>query len=70
SQYYNYSYSIETKGEWQIISIPFNKFIPQFRGRELNKSSYPGEKMGEVAILIGNKKAEDFKIEIDKIVLK
>ncbi|MEZ2414735.1 CIA30 family protein [Muriicola sp. E247] len=70
SQYYNYACSIETTGEWQTISIPFNKFIPQFRGRDLNKPPYPGEKMGEVAILIGNKKAEDFKIEIDKIVLK
>lgn len=70
SQYYNYSCSIESTGDWQIISIPFNKFIPQFRGRELNMPPYPGEKIGEVAILIGNKKAEDFKIEIDKIVLK
>ncbi len=70
SDYYNYAVSIKTSGSWETISIPFNQMIPQFRGRLLNMSPFPGEQIQEVAFLIGNKKAEEFRIEIDKIVLK
>ncbi len=70
SQYYNYSCTVKTSGEWQVISIPFSQFLPRFRGRRLDKPSYPGETLGEVAILIGNKKAESFRIQIDRISLK
>ncbi|QBA63745.1 CIA30 family protein [Muriicola soli] len=70
SQYYNYAYTFETTGKWQTLSIPFKAFIPQFRGRQLNMPPYPGQEMGEVAILIGNKKAEEFRIELDHILLK
>jgi hypothetical protein len=70
SQSYNYSHTINTTGDWQTISIPFSKFLSQFRGRRLDKPAYPGETLGEVAILIGNKKAEEFRVEIDRISLK
>jgi len=70
SDYFNYAVNVKTKGSWETISIPFEKMIPQFRGRLLNMPSFPGEQIEEVAILIGNKKAEEFRIEIDKIVLK
>ncbi len=70
SQYYNYAFTTETSGEWQTISIPFDEMTPQFRGRELNMPQYPGDQMGEIAVLIGNKRAEDFRIMIDHIVLK
>ena len=70
SQYYNYSCKTKTTGEWETIQIPFEEFKPQFRGMPLNKSVYPGEQLGEVAILIGNKKAEEFRIEIDAITLR
>jgi hypothetical protein len=70
SQYYNYACRVETTGQWQNIQIPFENFLPQFRGAKLNKAAYPGEQLGEVAILIGNKRAEDFRIEIDAIYLR
>ncbi len=70
SQYYNYSHLVSTTGDWQTIRIPFSEFLPQFRGRKLSKAPYPGEQMGEVAILIGNKQAESFRLEIEKITLK
>ena len=70
SDYFNYAISIKTTGAWETISIPFEKMIPQFRGRILNMSSFPGEQIEEVAFLIGNKKAEEFRLEIDKIELK
>ncbi|NNJ89023.1 MAG: CIA30 family protein [Eudoraea sp.] len=70
SDYFNYAVNIKTNGNWETITIPFEKMIPQFRGRLLNMPSFPGEQIEEVAFLIGNKKAEEFKLEIDKIVLK
>jgi hypothetical protein len=70
SQYCNYACSLETTGEWQTVRLPFDQFLPQFRGRKLDKPVFPGEEMGEVAILIGNKKAEEFSMEIDQISLK
>jgi hypothetical protein len=70
SDYFNYAFDIKTNGSWETISIPFEKMTPQFRGRLLNIPSFPGEQMEEVAFLIGNKKAEEFRLEIDKIELK
>jgi len=70
SDYFNYAINIKTNGSWETVSIPFEKMIPQFRGRLLNMSSFPGEQIEEVAFLIGNKKAEEFRLEIDKIELK
>ena len=70
SDYFNYAFNIKTKGSWETISIPFEKMTPQFRGRLLNMPSFPGEQLEEVAFLIGNKKGEEFLLEIDKIELK
>ncbi len=67
---HNYIFPFETSGEWQIIDIQLNKMIPSFRGRKLDMPNYSGEKLEEIAFLIGNKKTESFKIEIDKIILK
>ena len=43
---------------------------PAFRGRKLNIENYQGEKMQEIAFLIGNKKNENFRLEIDKIEIQ
>ena len=67
---FSYIYVFETSGEWETIEIPFDKMHPSFRGKRLNASNFDGLQMEEVAILIGNKKAEDFKIRINKISLK
>lgn len=67
---YSYVASFDTSGDWETIDILFNSLQPKFRGRELNMENYPGNQMEMVAFLIGNKKAEAFKLEIDSIVLK
>ena len=67
---HSYIASITTDGEWQTIEIPFATMYPAFRGRTLNIGNYAGEQMEMIAFLIGNKKAESFKLEIDSIVLK
>ena len=58
------------ESDWQTIEIPFSSMYPAFRGRRLNTKNYPGEQMEMIAFLIGNKKAESFNLEIDKIELK
>ena len=64
---HSYTKSISTSGEWQTIEILMSEMIPTFRGRQLNMPNYPGEQLAEFAILIGNKRAEQFNIELDTI---
>lgn len=67
NEYHSYIYTFQTTKDWQTIEIPFAEMYPAFRGRKLNIENYPGEEMQEIAFLIGNKKNESFKLEIDKI---
>jgi hypothetical protein len=43
---------------------------PQFRGRLLDLPNYPVEMLSEIAILIGNKEEQDFRLEFDWIRLE
>ena len=65
--YYSYSFSFETTGNWQTIEIPFSKMVPSFRGQTLDIANFPGDELEEIGFLIGNKKVEDFKLIIDSI---
>lgn len=65
--YVSYFY---TSGDWQIIEIPLSELYPTFRGRKLQMANYPAKIIEEIAILIGNKKAESFQLEIKWIALK
>ena len=67
--YYSYTSNFKTSGEWEEIVIPLNKFIPQFRGRQLNMPNFDKAYIEEIAFLIGNKVEESFQIEIENIVL-
>jgi len=68
----NYSYitTFSTSGEWQEIEIPLKDMYPSFRGRKLDQPHFSANYMEEIGFLIGNKKAEKFKLLIDKIALK
>ncbi|ULC58917.1 CIA30 family protein [Flaviramulus sp. BrNp1-15] len=70
SDKHSYVFSFETNNNWQTIEIPFNKLYPAFRGRTLDIENYSGEQMEMIAFLIGNKKAESFKLEIESIKLE
>lgn len=67
NEYYSYIFDFKTTGDWQTIEIPFESLYPSFRGRTLNMPNYPGKQLGEIGFLIGNKKAERFQMEIDRI---
>lgn len=60
----------DTSGDWETITIKLKDLYPSWRGMRLNMENYPGESMEEIAFLIANKKAESFRLEIDRIVLK
>ena len=68
----NFSYIayFETTGEWQTIEIPLESMYPSFRGRKLERPNFSGQFIEEIAVLIGNNKAENFQLEIDEIEVK
>lgn len=65
--YYSYTYTFDTSGEWEEIKIPLKEMHPTFRGNRLDKENFNQDKIEEIAILIGNKKEENFKLILDKI---
>ena len=69
--YYSYiKYFLTKNEEWQTIELVLSDMYPTFRGRKLNLENFSSSSIEEIAILIGNKRNESFKLEIDKIYLK
>ena len=66
---HSYKYQFSTSAEWETIMIPLNEMEPTFRGRKLRMPNFESGSIQEIAFLISNKKAEEFKLEIDKIEL-
>ncbi len=67
NEYFSYVFNFETTGNWETIEIPFSNLSPSFRGQALDMASFQGFYLEEIGFLIGNKKAEDFKLIIDNI---
>ncbi len=59
-----------TTGDWETVEILLKELQPQFRGRKLDLPDYPAVTLAEVAILIGNKKEQAFRLELDWIKLE
>ncbi len=70
SQRASFIYTFETNGEWQTIEIPLNKMEPEYHGNKLNQPNFNANQIQEVRFMIGNGKAESFKLEVDKIELQ
>ncbi|RKS53742.1 complex I intermediate-associated protein 30 (CIA30) [Gillisia mitskevichiae] len=70
TDYYSYISLFKTSQDWQTIELKLSEMYPVFRGRDLDMPNYDKESIEEIAFLIGNKKAESFKLEIESIVLK
>ncbi|SDU18285.1 Complex I intermediate-associated protein 30 (CIA30) [Polaribacter sp. Hel1_33_78] len=68
--FYSYISSFSTNKNWQLIEINLSEMYPGFRGRKLEMSKFSSSIIEEIAFLIGNKRNESFKIEIDKIYLE
>ena len=69
SLYYSYIAYIETSGAWETIRIPMREMYPVFRGNRLKLGNFEANELQEIGILIGNKQAEEFRLEIDTIYL-
>lgn len=70
SDYYSYIGKFNTTNEWETIEIPLKEMYPAFRGLTLDIGNYNGDSIEEIAFLIGNKKAENFMLQIDSISLQ
>ena len=70
SQMHSYVKTFETSGEWEFIEVPFDEMEPRFRGRLLDMPAFQADQIEEIALLIGNKAEEDFKLAIRSISLK
>ena len=64
---YTYSKTFKTTNSLQTIEIPLKEFSAQFRGYKLNKKNFDFAKIEEFGILVGNKKNEEFRLEIISI---
>ena len=70
ADYYSYVTSFDSSKDWETIELQLSDMYPAFRGRDLDMPNYDKESIEEIAFLIGNNKAETFKLEIESIVLK
>lgn len=66
---HSYVTSFKTSGEWEEIRITLKDMYPKFRGRLLDLPHFASKHIEQVSFLIGNKKAENFKLLINKIEL-
>jgi NADH dehydrogenase [ubiquinone] 1 alpha subcomplex assembly factor 1 len=65
----SYVYEFTTTGDWQTVEVPLNEMKPVYRGRKLDIPNFSANTIQEIRFLIGNKKEENFRLEIDKIEL-
>ncbi|MGD9612971.1 MAG: CIA30 family protein [Kiritimatiellia bacterium] len=66
---HSYAADFQTSGAWQEIVLPFADLEPIRHGDRLDLPNYPGQTLARVQLLIGNAKAETFRLEIDRIWL-
>ncbi len=61
-----YKFDFDTvPGEWQEIDLPFSGFVPSFRGRMLpDVPSLGSSNIAQIGLLISNKQAGAFRLEI------
>lgn len=65
-----YVQSFQTSTKKEELELPLSDFYASFRGNNLDIESFSAKEIKEIAILIGNKKDEEFKLEIDKITIR
>ena len=70
NQRHYYVYDFQTSRKWQTVRVPLADMYPVYRGDRLAIPRYSGQTMAMVRFLIGNKKPESFRLEIDRIWLE
>lgn len=67
---HSYVYRVGTSGGWETLRVPLAEMWPQFRGRRLGLDDFGHARAEELAILIGNGRAEAFRLEVDWVGLE
>lgn len=70
SDNYSFIQYFETMGEWQTVEIRLDNMYAVYRGRNVDRPNFDADYIEEVRFLIGNKKPQDFTLEIDKIMFE
>ena len=68
--YHSYAINFKTSKNWFIYEFPLKDLYPLFRGRTLDIPNFDSQKIVELGFLIGNKKAEQFELHIDEIIIE
>ncbi|WGH74267.1 CIA30 family protein [Tenacibaculum tangerinum] len=69
-QRYWYVQNFKTTNQKEEIILSLAEFYPSYRGRKLDFENFSANKIEEIAILIGNKKDEQFSLAIEKITIQ
>ncbi|WP_370408758.1 CIA30 family protein [Tenacibaculum dicentrarchi] len=70
NQRFWYVQPFKTTNKSEEIILPLHKFYASSRGNLVDVPNYSATTISEIAILIGNKKNENFNISIEKITLQ
>jgi len=68
--YHQYVINFKTSQNWFTYEFPLDDLYPVFRGRKLDIPNFDSQEIIELGFLIGNKKPEEFELQIDQIILK
>ncbi len=66
---YSYVTNFSTSGGWETIELLLSTMQPKYRGQQLDIPNFDSEYISEIGFLIGNKKAEKFKLKITGVYL-
>jgi NADH dehydrogenase [ubiquinone] 1 alpha subcomplex assembly factor 1 len=70
SDHHSYVTYFSTSGEWETAELSLSTMQAKYRGRQLDVPNFDSDYLTGIAFLIGNKKAEKFKLEIGGVYLK
>ncbi|ADV50802.1 NADH:ubiquinone oxidoreductase complex I intermediate-associated protein 30 [Cellulophaga algicola DSM 14237] len=70
SDSHSYITHFNTSKKWETLSFSLAEMTPIFRGRKLDLPNYKDNTIEEIAFIIGNKKEEDFMLELGAIILE
>lgn len=65
-----YVFNFPTSGGWETLVISLPKMQAKYRGRKLDIPNFNFNHLQEIGFLIGNKKAENYRLEISRVYLE
>lgn len=69
SDRHSYIADFSTSGEWETIKVNLSDMYPAYRGTKLSIPNFDKDRIEQLAFLIGNKKEQEFRLEIKSIEL-